>query len=195
MPSMQQPPAPAHPAPTALAEALAQEWSDKSEEIDPALFHLRDLADFAIDMIAPDPAPHIATLLGYLETDTLCYRADPDEHFHKRQQEVWEPVLTAFEQREGVSLERICGVIHKPQPAATHAAIRARLERLDPFTLAALLTMTSLAASLVVGLSMLEDDSDPHALWAAANLEEDWQVEQWGQDHEAAAVRARAPDR
>ena len=174
-----------------LAQALAQEWADQSEEIDPALFALRDLADVAIDMIAPDPATHIHTLLGFLETDTLCYRADPDEPSYKRQYELWEPILAGFEQREGVRMERICGVIHRPQPAATLAAIRTRLERLDPFTLTALLTLTSLSASLVIGLSTLEDGSDPHALWAAANLEEDWQIEQWGQDPEAAAVRVR----
>lgn len=175
----------------AMAEALAEEWAAQGEEIDPALFHLRDLADFAIDMIAPDPAEHIDKLTGFLETDTLCYRADPDEHFYKRQQEMWEPIVTAFEQRHGVALERICGIIHRPQPVETHAAIRAKLERLDPFTLAALLTLSSLAASLVVGLSALEKPDEAEALWAAANLEEDWQVEQWGQDAEAAAVRAR----
>ena len=175
----------------ALAEALAQEWRDQGEEIDPALFHFRDLADFAIDMIAPDPAPHIAKLLDFLETDTLCYRAEPDEPSFKRQEQVWEPIITAFETRERVRLERICGIIHRPQPPEAMERLRTRLAKLDPFTLAALLTMTTLAASLVVGLSMLDDEADAEALWAAANLEEDWQIEQWGQDAEAAAVRDR----
>ena len=36
--------------------------------------------------------------------------------------------------------------------------------------------------------------ADLDALWAASNLEEDWQIEQWGQDDQAAArqVRRRA---
>ena len=175
----------------ALAEALAQEWRDQGEEIDPALFHFRDLADFAIDMIAPDPAPHIAKLLDFLETDTLCYRAEPDEPSVRRQEEVWEPLITAFAESEGVPLERICSIIHRQQPPESMDRLRTRLATIDPFTLAALLTMTSLAASLVVGLSALDQQADPEPLWAAANLEEDWQIEQWGQDADAATVRER----
>ena len=32
-------------------------------------------------------------LLPYAETDTLCYRADPDEPLYRRQQQLWEPLL------------------------------------------------------------------------------------------------------
>ncbi len=173
----------------ALACELADEWDGQGETIDTALFRKRDLADFAIDMVEPDCAGTTAKLLAFLETDTLCYRADPDEPLYRRQQAVWEPVVAAFEKREGVKLERISGIMHRPQPEATVAALATRLGALDPFTLTALLTMTSLAASLIVGLSALEENADIEALWDAANLEEDWQVEQWGEDFEAAAVR------
>ena len=175
----------------ALAEALAKEWDGQGETIDPARFLLRDLADFAIDMVGPDPSETIAKLLSYLETDTLCYRADPDEPFFRRQLEVWDPLLAAFEAREGVRLERVSGIVHRPHPKQTAQTIKARLHAMDGFTLTALLTMTSLAASLSIGLTALEDDADVDALWAAANLEEDWQIEQWGADYEAEAVRAR----
>ena len=58
-------------------------------------------------------------------------------------------------------------------------------------TLAALEQLTALSASLCVGLAALDHDADGEALWAAANLEEDWQIEQWGADEEAAARRAK----
>jgi chaperone required for assembly of F1-ATPase len=61
----------------------------------------------------------------------------------------------------------------------------------DSFVLAALNTLTSLAASLVIGLVALAPDADAAALWKTANLEEDWQVELWGRDAEAEASRAR----
>ena len=88
----------------ALAQALAQEWADQGETIDPSRFVARDMADHAIDTIAPDPAATVEKLLAYAETDTLCYRADPDEAFWHRQQAVWEPLVVALEQREGVRL-------------------------------------------------------------------------------------------
>lgn len=164
----------------ALAELLAAEWAGQGETIDPSGFPMRDLADYAIDTIAPDPGPAIARVLRYGESDTLCYRADPDEPLHRRQREVWEPIVTAFEAREAVRLERASGVVHKPQPAATLATLRVRLAALDPLTLAALEAMTTLAASLCVGLSALDRDADPEALWHAAELEEAWQAELWG---------------
>ena len=169
----------------ALAELLAGEWAAQGEEVDPASFRHRDIADFAIDVVAPDRAAAIAALLRYAETDTLCYRADPDEPLWKRQQEVWEPLLSACEAREGVRFQRVSGVMHRPQDAAALKKLRARLESLDDFTLAALTTLASLAASLTIGLAALEPEADGEALWNAANLEEDWQADLWGRDWEA----------
>lgn len=175
----------------ALAAALAAEWAAQEETIVPAGFVLRDMADYAIDVVAPDPAALRGGLLRYAETDTLCYRADPGEALHRRQLERWEPLLAAAETRDGVRFTRISGIIHQSQPPETLERLGDRLERLDPFTLAALNTLTSLACSLVIGLAALEPGGDAGALWIAAELEEEWQAEQWGRDAEAEERRAR----
>jgi len=177
----------------ALGEALAAEWRQQGETIDPASLPLRDMADYAIDVVAPSPAGMAEGLIGYAETDTLCYRADPDEPLHARQLAVWEPLLSAFEAAHGVTFTRVSGVLHRPQPPATLAALRARLLALDPFRLAGLEAMTRLAASLVIGLSALDatHEDEPLALWQAACLEEAWQAELWGRDAEAEERRQR----
>jgi chaperone required for assembly of F1-ATPase len=177
----------------ALAEAMAQEWSEQSEVIDPQGFALRDLADYAIDVIAAERAASIAKLLGYGETDTLLYRAEPGEPLFARQEAVWEPIVAAFEAHEGVALTRVSGVLHRPQGEPALAAFAARLERCDAFALAAIEAMTSLAASLLVALAASETDSEAEAqkLWRAASLEEEWQAQLWGRDEEAEARRAR----
>ena len=174
----------------ALAEAMADEWRRQGEEVDPAGFPLRDLADYAIDHVRPDREATIAGLLAYAETDTLCYRADPDEPLYRRQQELWEPLVIALEEREGVKLERVSGIRHRPQPEATMARLRELLEAQDDFTLSALHTLAPLAASLTIALAALEPGADPAALFAAANCEQDWQAELWGWDREAQNARA-----
>lgn len=174
-----------------LAEALAAEWRDQSDTVDPDGFGYRDLADYAIDVVAPDRAAAIARILAFAESDTLCYRAEPDEPLGHRQRAVWEPLLKAAEARHGVRFERVVGIVHRAQPPDTLDRLRDALGELDPFTLAALQTLASLAASLVVALAALEPGADPEALFAAANLEEDWQAEQWGEDAEAQVLRAR----
>ena len=172
------------------AELLAQEWRAQGEELDPRSLVFRDLADFAIDMVRPDRAATLDKLLGFAGTDTLCYRADPGEPLFERQQQLWEPLVAACEARHGIRLERVSGIMPIAQPAQAMDALRARLEGEDDFTLAALVTMASLAASLIVPLAALEEGADPAALFAAANAEEDWQAELWGWDHEAESARA-----
>lgn len=174
-----------------LAAALATEWAGQGEEIDPTAFVLRDLADYAIDVIAADRAAVLADLLRYAETDTLCYRAEPDEPSHARQLELWEPLLLAAEARWDVQFERVAGIIHRAQPAETLARLEAVLAPKDAFTLAGLVTLTTLSASLVIGLAALEPDADLALLWRASELEADWQIEQWGQDDEAEVRAAR----
>ncbi|MBW8783302.1 MAG: molecular chaperone [Novosphingobium sp.] len=174
----------------ALAEALAGEWGAQRGQIDPRSFPMRDLADFAIDAVAADREGTIATLLTYAETDTLCYRAEPGETLRRRQEALWEPILAAAEARYDIRFERVAGIVHRSQAAATLARLRAVLATHDDFTLAALRTLASLAASLVTALAAIEPGTDPEALWAAANLEEDFQAELWGADAEAEASRA-----
>jgi len=177
----------------ALGEALAAEWRLQGEKIDPASLPLRDMADYAIDMVAADPAGTARGLVSYAETDTLCYRADPDEPLHARQQMVWEPLLAAFEAAHGITLVRVSGVLHRPQPADALAVLETRLNTLGPFTLAGVEAMAKLAASLVTALAALDatHQEEPLALWQATCLEEEWQADLWGRDWEAEERRAR----
>jgi len=176
-----------------LAEALAAEWRRQGEKIDPQSLPLRDMADYAIDIVAPDPHAVAQGLVAYAETDTLCYRADPDEPLHARQQEVWEPLLARFEADHGIRLVRVSGIVHRPQPAEALAKLEAKLRALDPFTLAGVEAMTKLAASLVTALAALDagGEEEPLVLWQAVCLEEEWQAELWGRDWEAEERRAR----
>jgi chaperone required for assembly of F1-ATPase len=175
----------------ALAHAMAEEWAGQGEEIDLTRFLYRDLVDYTLDVIAADRHEAITALVPYAETDTLCYRADPEEPLFPRQQAVWEPILTRFETRHALRFERISGIIHRAQPAETLAALRARLEAADPFTLAALRNLASLAASLVIALEAIEPAADVPTLWAAACVEEEWQADLWGRDWEAEERREK----
>lgn len=174
-----------------LADAMAREWDEQGEELDPRSFQFRDLTDYAIDKVAPAPQSTIDKLVAYAETDTLCYRADPDEALYERQQQVWEPILTRIEAREGVRFTRISGIMHQAQPNDTLTRLRASLEQFDPFLLAGLQTLSSLATSFGIGLEALQNEFSPGALWDAANLEELWQEELWGVDTEAQEHRTQ----
>ena len=175
----------------ALAAALAAEWAAQGDKIDPGSFLLRDMADYAIDVVSAERSSAIAAILAYGETDTLCYRAEAGEYLHDRQMAVWEPLLLAAERRWDIHFERVSGIIHRPQPRATLARLEAVLSAESDFALAALKTLASLAASLVIGLAALSGDAAVDALWDAANLEEDWQADLWGKVDDAMELRER----
>lgn len=178
-----------------LADALAAEWNGQGEEIDPASFTFRDTTDYALDIVAPNPAAMVDTLVKYAETDTLCYRAEPDDALFARQEAEWEPILSGVEAREGVRFTRVSGIMHQAQPDATLTRLRSTLQSYDAFALAGLQTLASLATSFCIGMEALQAGADPDTLWQAANLEELWQEELWGQDDEARERReAREAD-
>lgn len=169
----------------ALAQALAAEWDEQPETIDPAGLIFRDLTDFAIDLVAADREGTIGRLLEYGETDTLCYRADPEDALFAHQQKEWEPLLRSIEARHALRFCRISGVIHTSQPRETMARLRRSLHGFDHFALAALQSAAALAASLCIALETARDDCDPQELWRLASLEEEWQAQLWGRDEMA----------
>jgi chaperone required for assembly of F1-ATPase len=80
--------------------------------------------------------------------------------------------------------------VHQPQPPGALAALRRDVERQGPVRLAALHGITTLTGSAILAFAVLDGHLSPEAAWAAAHVEEDWQIEQWGSDREAQARRA-----
>lgn len=178
-----------------LAEAVAEEWRSVGEEIDPRAMPLTGLANAAIDQIAPAPAPFAADLARYGESDLLCYRAELPEPLVARQAAQWDPLLDWARTRYDVHFETTAGIMHHPQPPATIAKLQEVVAALDPFRLAALSPLVTISGSLVAALALLEGAADRETVWRAAQLDEDWQAEQWGEDELATRAReARRAD-
>ncbi len=176
-----------------LAEAIAAEWNDQGEEIDPRAMPLTGLANAAIDRVTPDPAAFARTLAQYGESDLLCYRAEGPQPLVRRQAEQWDRLLDWARRRFDIELHTVCGVMHRPQPAASIERLAAAVAARDPFRLAGLSPLVTVGGSLVIALAMAEGAIGLEEAWAAATLDEQWQIEQWGKD--ALAVQALAARR
>jgi chaperone required for assembly of F1-ATPase len=172
-----------------LAEAVAEEWRSVGEQIDPRTMPLTGLANAAIDHVAPNPAPFAADLARYGESDLLCYRAELPEPLVERQAAHWDPLLDWARTRYDVHFETTTGVMHRPQPEATILRLQGVVAAIDPFRLAALAPLVTITGSLVASLALLEGAADRETVWRTAQLDEDWQAEQWGEDE--LALRAR----
>ncbi|MBA4047910.1 MAG: ATPase [Sphingomonas sp.] len=166
----------------ALAEAVADEWRAVDGEIDPRAMPLTGLANAAIDRIAPDPARFAAGLAAYAESDLLCYRADSPAELVARQAAAWDPLLDWARGYYGVDFVVTAGVIHHPQPSATLTALGEAIASRAPFELAALSPIVTISGSLVAALALADGGAAAEAVWLAAELDSEWQAEQWGED-------------
>jgi chaperone required for assembly of F1-ATPase len=168
-----------------LAAAIADEWNAQGEEIEPRKMPLTGLANAALDRIAPDPHVFAGGLAAFGESDLLCYRAQVPRALAQRQVEEWDPLLAWARQRFDVDFEVVEGIMHRRQPARTVDQLRKAVDARDPFALAGLSPLVTISGSLVIALALAEGAIDLDAAWAAAALDEQWQIEQWGADAEA----------
>ncbi len=179
----------------AAAQAAAAEWEAQGEFIDPATMPMTRLLNTIIDGIADDPAPVRDDVARYAETDLLFYRAGEPERLAERQRERWDPVVTWAEARLGGRFRLAEGVMHVAQPRESLAAVRSHVAReTDPFRIAALHQATTLTGSALLALALADGRLTADEAWSLAHLDEDWNIEQWGADEEAAERRARRWD-
>lgn len=179
----------------ALAEAMAAEWEAQGEEIDPRTMPLTGLANAAIDRVAPDPPAFAARLAEYAESDLLCYRADNPDKLVARQVELWDPILAWARQRFDIDLHVVTGIMHAPQSEAAVQQLARAVAARGAFELAGLSPLVTVSGSLVIALALAEGAISFEEAWAAASLDEQWQLDQWGEDAEAsAALEARRKD-
>jgi chaperone required for assembly of F1-ATPase len=173
----------------ALAGAIAAEWEAQREEIRPATMPLFRLAATAIDRTAAQRDLVVAETAGYAGTDLLCYRADRPPALAARQHAVWQPLTDWAALRCDAALAVTTGIVPAAQPLAALRAFAAIVAAQDDFRLTALHTLTAACGSLVIALALLEGRLDAETAFAAAQLDEAFQIETWGEDAEAAARR------
>lgn len=173
----------------ALAEALALEWRTQMEFIELPRMGLNALVNDAIDYVNLNRAAIIGEIAAYGGSDLLCYRAEAPSALVARQMAAWDPLLEWAQQRYSARLQVTRGILHVAQDEAAIAALKVGFKDADIFTLAALRLAVGMCGSLVLALALYEGRLDPEAAWQAAQLDEDWQRERWGEDAEATARR------
>lgn len=178
-----------------LAEALAEEWRQaaggrKGGELSWEALPLTRLVGTAEERIAPDPAPTVAALARYAETDLLCHRAE-DAALAARQARLWNPWLDWARESLRARLEVTEGVMPVRQHPASLAAIHRAVAEAAPLALAALGLLVPAFGSVVLGLAVQRGALAGAAAHELSCLDELHQEESWGRDEAAANRRAR----
>lgn len=177
--------------PTAgFAQAVAQEWNDVADKVDPSVMPLTRAANSAIDKVAVQHKAVADLLAEYGGTDVLCYRADSPAELAALQAAHWDPMLAWADGAFGAALRPYTGVMPRPQPQDSLARLSANVAACDAFTLTALHDLVTISGSLVLGLAVLGGRLGADEAFDLSRLDADWQARQWGADDIAQTAAA-----
>ena len=171
------------------AEIVAEEFREQESVIDPGKMPATRLVNTALDGIALDPQAVFEDILRFAGTDMLCYRADSPQELVARQTERWDPLID-WAESFGARFALAEGVMHVEQSREAITAFGVHLSNFkDPIALASLHTMTTLTGSAIIAFAVAKGEISAEDGWSRAHLDEDWTIEQWGEDSEASQRR------
>ena len=170
-----------------LADALAAEWRGQAARFDANALALTRIINTGLDHVGPNRDKITGELIRFGQSDAICYRASGPDALVDRQARQWQPLLDWSRDVLQAPLEVTTGIQFVSQPTASLTALRRHIALHDDIALAALHEAVSLCGSLVIGLALSHQRLDWPAAWAAARVDEVWQMENWGSDD--AAVR------
>ena len=174
----------------AMAQAIAAEWDAQTGEVKPATMPVTRAANSAIDKIIAQRDEVVEIIAAYGQTDLLCYRAVAPAALIARQAAGWDPLLDWAAESLGARLMVTAGVVHVAQPPEAVARLTARVAGMTEFQLAGLHDLVAISGSLVLALAVTDGRLGIDAAWALSRIDENWQIEQWGVDEEAAELEA-----
>jgi chaperone required for assembly of F1-ATPase len=174
-----------------LAEAVAEEWASQVRHIDPTRMPLTRLVNSAIDGVTGREEEVRADIVKYAGSDLLCYRAGEPEPLVGRQAEHWDPILAWSREALGAPFRVGQGLMPVEQSPAALSAIDGSLQGSGAMALAAIHVMTTLTGSALLALAHARGRLSAEDAWAAAHVDEDWQIGKWGEDEEAQLRRQR----
>ena len=172
-----------------LAEALAEEWQAQVEFIDPVTMPLTRLAHSVVDRVVPARELVRAEIVKYLTCDLVFYRAERPQELVARQARHWDPIIAWAREALAASFVPAQGVVHLSQPDHALSSAATAIPR-DPWRLGAVHLITTLTGSALIALAVAGGRLGTEQAWAAAHVDEDWNIEQWGGD--ALALERRA---
>ncbi|MEM5516875.1 ATP12 family protein [Henriciella sp. AS95] len=179
----------------ALAQLIAEEWEGQGDAIDPETMPLTRLVNVALDRTPQAREDLAAEIAKYAETDLVCHLAESPVGLRERQDAGWKPLREWAGKKLDIVLVPVEGIIASPQPQSSlQAAFDHALSR-DDLTLTGLTWACGLLGSCVLAYALLEDRVDAGTAFALSRIDEDWQIEHWGEDAEAKdAANARQRD-
>lgn len=165
-----------------LANLIAQEWIAQDKDILPDTMPLTQLLVTAMDRVRKERPDIQDTVLRYLDTDLLCYRATEPVALVKTEEAARDPWLRWFEKQYGVSLGTTTGLIALRHDDRAHAQAGQVVRALDLWSFTVLQMVVSVTGSLVLALAFVSGHAQDDDLLCALYVEEDYKSDIYNEE-------------
>ena len=167
-----------------IAQLIAAEWEAQEGEINPAAMPITRLLNVATERTPDNRDELITEARQYAGSDLLCYRAPQPKDLTARQAELWSPWLDWAGER-GVELISVEGITATEQPAASLDAMADYAASLTDIALTLFVHFTAVFGSAVLAMAVMEGALTAGDALDLSRLDEQFQIEIWGEDEEA----------
>lgn len=186
-PGMKQVVVPAAP----IAEAMAAEWTAQAEFIDPQTMPMVRLVNSAVEA-GDETMPALRDeIVKYAGNDLLLYRADTPDSLVRRQERHWDDALVKLARHFEIAFQPTIGILHQKQPEATLAKLGAAIADEPLLPLTAMNAIMSITGSGLLAIAHRHGLLTAEEVWTAAHVDEDHNIELWGELEEITSRRAK----
>ncbi|KAG8681603.1 ATP synthase complex assembly protein atp12 [Ceratobasidium sp. 394] len=166
-----------------LATLAATEWENQEKLIKPHALPITSIASRAIDSLKDEGAriDLAASLLKYLDTDTICFYESHPPALVKLQEEHWTPLLNWARETYQAEINTFDSILGNSQPAETKAIFAAAIDNFDQWEMAAFERAVLTTKSFIIALAFVEGHITMEQAARAAHVEVSSQIERWGE--------------
>ena len=173
----------------ALASLLVEEWDAQVEVINHATMPAVRLAFTAIDRVGQVRGAMADEVARYGGSDVICYLADAPADLAEAEAQAWGPWIDWAGRELAVELTSVSGIIHRPQTPQALDRLRELAISENDFVLSGLAYGAALYGSAVLSFAVWRGAVDGVEALEISRFDENFQIERWGLDDEAAARR------
>jgi ATP synthase mitochondrial F1 complex assembly factor 2 len=121
--------------------------------------------------------------LSRISTCCCSHRVEHPARLVRLQKKHWDPLIRWMKDEFDITMATTTAITPPEHPAETPAKVFELLESFDKWEFSALDSVTASTKSLVVGLAVLKNRLTIDEAYAAARVEEQYQIDEWGKVH------------
>ena len=168
-----------------IAKETALEWDIDEKEINTENMVFYGLISTAIDKINNDKVSYIENVLGFINTDLICYRADGPNELVDLQNSSWNPIISFIKKYIDVELKFFIGVMPSKQSLEIFNRLKTLINSFSDIEISALHRMTNLTGSIFISICILKGDVFKNEAFELSFLDELYQAKNWGIEQES----------